>query len=43
MFLNLHKEFPYSADVITEQFEEGKDESLSIKQVMFVLKDSHKK
>ncbi len=43
LFLNLREELPYSTAVITEQFEEKKDESLVIKQVIFVLKDSHKK
>ncbi|NUY39784.1 GTPase Era [Wolbachia endosymbiont of Litomosoides brasiliensis] len=43
LFLNLRKELPYSAAIRTEQFEEKKDESLIIKQVIFVLKDSHKK
>ncbi|WP_349967419.1 GTPase Era [Wolbachia endosymbiont of Armadillidium arcangelii] len=43
LFLNLHEELPYSTAVITEQFEEKKDKSLVIKQIIFVLKDSHKK
>ncbi|WP_168464560.1 GTPase Era [Wolbachia endosymbiont of Ctenocephalides felis wCfeT] len=43
LFLNLREELPYSAAIITEQFEEKKDKSLVIKQVIFVLKDSHKK
>ncbi|QKX02581.1 GTPase Era [Wolbachia endosymbiont of Dirofilaria (Dirofilaria) immitis] len=41
--LNLREELPYSTAVITEQFQEKKDKSLVIKQVIFVLKDSHKK
>ncbi len=43
LFLNLREELPYSTAVITEQFEEKKDKSLVIKQIIFVLKDSHKK
>ncbi|HCE59288.1 MAG TPA: GTPase Era [Wolbachia sp.] len=43
LFLNLHQELPYSTAVITEQFEEKKDKSLIIKQVIFVLRESHKK
>lgn len=43
LFLNLREELPYSAAVVTEQFEEKKDKSLVIKQIIFVLKDSHKK
>ncbi|MDM8335335.1 GTPase Era [Wolbachia pipientis] len=43
LFLNLREELPYSTAVITEQFEEKKDKSLVIKQVIFVLRDSHKK
>ncbi|QKX01491.1 GTPase Era [Wolbachia endosymbiont of Cruorifilaria tuberocauda] len=41
--LNLHKELPYSTAIRTEQFQEKKDKSLIIKQIIFVLKDSHKK
>lgn len=43
LFLNLREELPYSTTVITEQFEKKKDESLVIKQIIFVSKDSHKK
>ncbi|MGL9732029.1 MAG: GTPase Era [Wolbachia sp.] len=43
LFLNLHEELPYSIAVITEQIQEKKDKSLIIKQVIFVLRDSHKK
>ncbi|WP_353288111.1 GTPase Era [Wolbachia endosymbiont (group B) of Gerris lacustris] len=43
LFLNLREELPYSTAVITEQFEEKKDKSLVIKQIIFVLKDNHKK
>lgn len=43
LFLNLREELPYSTAVITEQFEKKKDKSLVIKQIVFVLKDSHKK
>ncbi|QKX01302.1 GTPase Era [Wolbachia endosymbiont of Dipetalonema caudispina] len=41
--LNLHEELPYSTAIRTEQFQEKQDKSLVIKQVIFVLKDSHKK
>lgn len=43
LFLNLHEELPYSTAVVTEQFEEKKDKSLIIKQIIFVLRESHKK
>lgn len=43
LFLNLHEELPYSVAVITELFDEKKDKSLIIKQVIFVLRNSHKK
>ncbi|MCA4774007.1 GTPase Era [Wolbachia endosymbiont of Mansonella perstans] len=43
LFLNLREELPYSIAVITEQIQEKKDKSLIIKQVIFVLRDSHKK
>ncbi|MGL9733011.1 MAG: GTPase Era [Wolbachia sp.] len=43
LFLNLHEELPYSIAVITEQIQKKKDKSLIIKQVIFVLRDSHKK
>ncbi len=41
--LNLREELPYSIAIITEQFQEKKDKSLVIKQIIFVLKNSHKK
>ncbi|MGL9717398.1 MAG: GTPase Era [Wolbachia sp.] len=43
LFLNLREELPYSTAVITEQIQEKQDKSLVIKQVIFVLRDSHKK
>ncbi|MDN5248142.1 MAG: GTPase Era [Wolbachia endosymbiont of Tyrophagus putrescentiae] len=43
LFLNLREELPYSTAVITEQFEEKEDKSLVIKQVIFVLRENHKK
>ncbi|WP_333023900.1 GTPase Era [Wolbachia endosymbiont of Pentidionis agamae] len=43
LFLNLREELPYSLSVVTEKFEEKEDKSLLIKQVILVLKDSHKK
>lgn len=43
LFLHLNKELPYSTAVVTEQFEEKNDKSLLIKQIVFVLRNSHKK
>ncbi len=43
LFLSLYHELPYSAAIVTEQYTEKKDKSLIIKQVIFVLRNSHKK
>ncbi|OEY87204.1 GTPase Era [Wolbachia pipientis] len=43
LFLNLYEELPYATAVVTEQYMEKKDKSLIIKQVIFVLRNSHKK
>lgn len=43
LFINLNQELPYSTAVVTEQFEEKNDKSLLIKQIVFVLRNSHKK
>ncbi|MDD9331687.1 MAG: GTPase Era [Wolbachia sp.] len=43
LFLNLHEELPYSTAVVTEQLQEKEDKSLIIRQVVFVLRDRHKK
>ncbi len=42
LFLRLHQELPYALGVETESWEERKDGSLRIDQVIFVLRDSHK-
>lgn len=42
IFLNLHMELPYSMAVDTELWEEKKDGSAKIHQVIYVNKDSHK-
>ena len=43
LFLNLHQELPYSSTVETETWEEKKDGSVKIQQVIFVERDSQKK
>ncbi|UWI83210.1 GTPase Era [Wolbachia endosymbiont of Howardula sp.] len=43
LFLNLYEELPYSTAVMTEQCHIKQDKSMVIKQVIFVLKESHKK
>ncbi|MFP6729287.1 MAG: GTPase Era [Alphaproteobacteria bacterium] len=42
LFLRLHQELPYALGVETESWEELKDGSLRIDQVIYVLRDSHK-
>lgn len=42
LFLRLHQELPYALGVETESWEERKDGSLRIDQVIYVLRDSHK-
>ena len=42
LFLRLHQELPYALGVETESWEERKDGSLRIGQVIYVLRDSHK-
>jgi GTP-binding protein Era len=42
LFLRLHQELPYALGVETESWEELKDGSLRIGQVIYVLRDSHK-
>lgn len=42
VFLQLHEEIPYSIAVETESWEERKDGSVAIGQVIYVLKDSQK-
>ena len=42
LFLRLHQELPYALGVETESWEERKDGSVRIGQVIYVLRDSHK-
>lgn len=43
LYLRLHQELPYSAHVTTEKWEEMKDGSVRIEQVVYVERDSQKK
>ncbi|ACT57414.1 GTPase Era [Candidatus Liberibacter asiaticus] len=43
LFLHLHKEIPYSSCVVTEKWEEKKDGSILIRQVIYVERPSQKK
>ncbi|MFB2551076.1 GTPase Era [Ensifer soli] len=43
LFLRLHQELPYSSHVETERWEERKDGSVRIEQVIYVERDSQKK
>ncbi|AMM84401.1 GTPase Era [Martelella sp. AD-3] len=43
LFLRLHQELPYSAHVETEKWEERKDGSVRIEQVVYLERDSQKK
>jgi len=42
LFLRLHQELPYALTVETEAWEERKDGSVSIRQVIYVTRDGHK-
>ena len=42
LFLNLHQELPYQLTVETEAWEERKDGSAKIDQVIYVARDGHK-
>lgn len=42
LFLSLHQELPYALTVETEAWEERRDGSVKIDQVVYVLRDSHK-
>ena len=42
LFMNLHEELPYHLMVETESWKEGKDNSVTIHQVITVSRDSHK-
>ncbi|AHA28077.1 GTPase Era [Candidatus Liberibacter americanus] len=43
LFLHLHQEIPYSSYVITDKWEERKDGSVLIRQVIYVERSNHKK
>ena len=43
LYLRLHQELPYSSHVETERWEEKKDGSVRIEQVLYVERDSQKK
>lgn len=43
LFLRLHEELPYSSHVETEKWEEKKDGSVRIEQVIYVERDSQKR
>ena len=43
VFLQLHQELPYSSHIETEKWEEKKDGSVRIEQVIYVERDSQKK
>ncbi len=43
LFLRLHQDLPYSSHVETERWEEKKDGSIKIDQVIYVERDSQKK
>jgi GTP-binding protein Era len=42
LYLRLHQELPYSSHVETERWEEKKDGSVRIEQVIYVARDSQK-
>lgn len=42
LFLNLHEELPYNLTVETEIWQENKDKSIKIHQVIVVARESHK-
>ena len=43
VFLRLHQELPYNAHVETEGWQERRDGSLRVEQVIYVARDAHKK
>ena len=43
LYLRLHQELPYSSHVETEKWEEKKNGSVRIEQVIYVERDSQKK
>jgi GTP-binding protein Era len=42
VFLRLHEELPYQSTVETERWEERKDGSVRIDQILYVARDGHK-
>ncbi|WP_404386362.1 GTPase Era [Caenispirillum salinarum] len=42
LFLNLHQELPYSVSIETESWEERKDGSVRIDQIIYVMRDSQR-
>ncbi|WP_083875727.1 GTPase Era [Caenispirillum salinarum] len=42
LFLNLHQELPYSVSIETEAWEERKDGSVRIDQIIYVMRDSQR-
>src|SRR3546814_8092338 len=42
LFLNLHQELPYALTVETESWEDFKDGSARVEQVVYVGRDQHK-
>lgn len=42
LFLNLHQELPYSVSIETEAWEERKDGSVRINQIIYVMRDSQR-
>ncbi len=43
LYLRLHQELPYSSHIETERWQEKKDGSVRIEQVIYVERDSQKK
>ncbi|MEM1365681.1 MAG: GTPase Era [Pseudomonadota bacterium] len=43
LYLRLHQELPYSAHVETESWEEQKDGSVKVSQVIYIQRDAHKR
>lgn len=42
LFLNLHEELPYSVSIHTESWQERKDGSVRIEQIIYVMRDSQR-
>ena len=43
LYLRLHQELPYASHVETEKWDDKKDGSVRIEQVIYVERDSHKR